>query len=289
MEQTVRIVADSSCDLPLHLVQKWDITVIPLTVHFGTDVYRDGELPVEEFWAKTSSPHHPTTSQPPVGAFEEVFERLIARSAQVLCLTLTSKHSGTFNSAQLAAQRFGEAAQVFDSQFFSLGLGIQTLVAAQTARAGRSMQEILAVLEDLRERMRLMLVLDTLEYLQRGGRADTFITVAKRMTRALNIKITIHLVEGQLRLLGASRSFKGALRRMLAQVERLGPLEHAAVVHTRLPEIADAFADQLAQIASFPRERIWLHETGAVLATHGGPGVLGMLAVPIPQGRTSEP
>lgn len=288
MEQTVRVVADSSCDLPLQLVQEWDITVVPLTVLFGTDVYRDGELSVEEFWTKTSGPHHPTTSQPPVGVFEEVFERLIATGAQVLCLTLTSKHSGTFNTARLAAQRFGEAVQVFDSQSFSLGLGIPALVAAQTARARRSMPEILALLEDLRERMRLMLVLDTLENLRRGGRADAFIAVAERMTRALNIKVTVNLVEGQLRLMGATRSFKGAVRGMLAQVERLGPLEHAAVVHTRIPEIAVAVADQLSQIASLPREHIWLRETGAVLATHGGPGVLGILAAPIPHGRASD-
>lgn len=288
MEQTVRVVADSSCDLPLQLVQEWGITVVPLTVLFGTDVYRNGELSVEEFWAKSSGPHHPTTSQPPVGVFEEVFERLIVTGAQVLCLTLTSKHSGTFGTARLAAQRFGEAVQVFDSQSFSLGLGIQALAAAQTAQVGRSMPEIVALLEDLRERMRLMLVLDTLENLQRGGRAAAFIAVAERMTRALNIKVTVNLVEGQLRLMGATRSFKGALRRILAQVERLGPLEHAAVVHTRIPKIADVFADQLAQIAGFPREQIWLHETGAVLATHGGPGVLGILAAPTPTGRTSD-
>ncbi len=147
MEQTVRIVTDSGGDLPLQLRQEYDIESVPLTVHFGAEVYRDGELTVDEFWEKAAGPHHPQTSQPPVGAYEEVFERLVALGKQVLCVTITGKHSGTFNAAHLAAQRFGEAVTVFDSLSLSLGEGVQALVAAEAARAGRSMAEILALLE----------------------------------------------------------------------------------------------------------------------------------------------
>jgi DegV family protein with EDD domain len=228
-----------------------------------------------------SGPHHPQTSQPAVGAFEAAFERLVAMGSRVLCLTITGKHSGTFNAAHLAAQRFGEAVKVFDSLSLSLGLGVQALSAAQAARAGRSMQEILTLLEDLRARMRLLIVLDTLENLRLGGRADGFIAVAERMTRVLDIKVIINMVEGQLRLLGAARSFPGAVRRVRALVERIGPLEHLAVVHTRNQEVAEWLVEELAQHIGYPKERIWLHETGAVLATHAGPVVLGVLAVPI--------
>jgi len=261
-------------------VERFKIAVVPLIVRFGTEVYQDGELSVDEFWEKGAGPHHPQTSQPSVGAFEEVFERLVAQGKQVLCLTITGKHSGTFNSARLAAQRFGEAVKVFDSLSLSLGLGIQTLTAAQAARAGRSMQEVLALLKDMRARMRVMLVFDTLENLRRGGRADGFIAVADRMTRALNIKPVINIVDGQLRLLGAARSFQRGLRRILSLVERLGPLEHLAVVHTRRQEIAEEMANWLAERTGFPRERIWVEETGAALASHAGTGVIGVLAVP---------
>jgi DegV family protein with EDD domain len=282
MEQVVRIVTDSSCDLPRRLVERFKIAVVPLIVRFGPEVYNDGELSAEEFWERASGSHHPQTSQPSVGAFEEVFERLVAQGKQVLCLTITSKHSGTFNAARVAAQHFGEKIKVFDSLSLSLGLGLQALMAAQAAQAGRSMQEILALLEDMRARMRVLIVLDTLENLRRGGRADGFIAVVDRMTRALNIKPVINMVDGQLRLLGAVRSFRSGLRRLLDQVERLGPLEHLAVVHTRRQETAEEMADQLAERTGFPRERIRVRETGAVLASHGGARLIGVLALPTP-------
>ncbi|HIE39051.1 MAG TPA: DegV family protein [Anaerolineales bacterium] len=280
MEQVVHIVTDSSCDLPRKLVERFKITVVPLIVRFGPEVYQDGELSVEAFWEKAAGPHHPQTSQPSVGVFEELFERLIARGKQVLCLTITGKHSGTFNSARLAAQRFGDAVKVFDSLSLSLGLGLQALAAAQAARAGRSMKEILAMLEDLRARMHLTILLDTLENLRRGGRANGFIAVVDRMTRVLNIKALINVVDGELRLLGAARSFEGGLKRMLRLVERLGTLEHLAVVHTRSQAVAEDMARRLAERTGFPRERIWVRETGAVLSTHAGQGVIGVLAAP---------
>jgi DegV family protein with EDD domain len=281
MEQTIRVVTDSSCDLPPQRLKELRIEVVPLTVRFGTDVYRDGDLSVEQFWEMASGPHHPQTSQPAVGAFEEVFRRLVDLGSRVLCLTITSKHSGTFNAAHLAAEHFGEAVKVFDSLSVSLGLGLQALSAAQAAGAGRSMQEILTLLEDLRARMSLLIVLDTLENLRLGGRADGFIALADRMTRVLDVKVIINMMDGQLRLLSAARAFHGALKRVLALVERMGPLEHLAVIHARNQEAAGETAEQLAQRIGYPKELIWLQETGAALATHAGPGVVGVLAVPI--------
>jgi len=280
-KQAIRIVTDSSCDLPRRLVERFKIAVVPLIVRFGPEVYDDGELSAAEFWQKAAGPHHPQTSQPSVGTFEQVFERLVAQGRQVLCLTITGKHSGTFNSARLAAQRFGEVVKVFDSLSLSLGLGLQALAAARAARDGRSMQEILALLEDMRARVRVTIVLDTLENLRRGGRADGFIAVADRMTRALNIKAIINVVDGQLRLLGAARSFRSGLRRALNLVERLGPLEHLAVVHTRRQETAEEMAGRLAECTGFPREGVWVRETKAALASHGGMGLIGVLAVPV--------
>jgi len=280
MEQVVGIVTDSSCDLPRRLVERLKIAVAPLIVRFGPEVYQDGELSVEEFWEKAAGPHHPYTSQPPVGVFEELYERLVAQGKRVLCLTITGKHSGTFNAAHLAAQRFGEAVEVFDSLSLSLGLGLQVLAAARAAQAGRSLRDILALLEDMRARTRLTIVLDTLENLRRGGRADGFIAIVDQMTRALNIKPVINVVDGQLRLLGAARSFQGGLKRVLSLIERLGPLEHLAVVHTRRQEMAEQVAGWLVERIGFPRERIWVRETGVVLASHAGVGVIGVLAVP---------
>jgi fatty acid kinase fatty acid binding subunit len=280
MVQEIGIVSDSGCDLPAQVLKELEIDIVPLTVNFGTDVYRDGEFPIEQFWQLAAGTHHPQTSQPAVGAFEAAFERLVAMGQRVVCVTITSKHSGTFNTARLAAQRFGEAVKVFDSLSLSLGQGIQAVAAAQAAKAGHSMQEVLALLEDVRARMRLIIVLDTLENLRRGGRADGFISIAERMVRALNIKVIINVDEGQLRLMGAARSLKGAMTRVITTIEQLGPPEHLAVAHTRNEQTAREMVEQLAQRTGFPREQIWMAEAGAALATHGGPGVIGAMAVP---------
>jgi DegV family protein with EDD domain len=284
MKQIVRIVTDSSCDLPRRLMERFKIAVVPLVVRFGAEVYDDGKLSADEFWQKATGQNKPQTSQPPVWAFEDLFERLVAQGRQVLCLTVTSKHSGTFNSALLAAQRFGDKVNVFDSLSCSLGHGIQVLAAAQAAWEGRTMPEILERLENLRERVRMTIVLDTLENLRRGGRADGFIPIVDRMTRVLNIKPVINMVDGQLRLLGPARSFQGGLRRVLNLVEEMGSLEYLAVVHTRSQEKAEEMANWLAERLGFPRERIWVRETGAVLASHAGKGVVGVLAVTAQEG-----
>ena len=281
MGEMIRVVTDSSCDLSSNLLEEFGIEVVPLSVLFGSEVYADGELSLDEFWDKAAGPQLPKTSQPPVGAFEAVFERIVAGGGRVLCLTLTGKHSGTVNSAHVAAQRFGGVVQIFDSHSLSLGLGWQAVSVAKAVREGWRMPEILDMLEGLRARMRLLIVLDTLENLRHGGRADAFIAVADRMTRALNIKVLIDVVDGQLRLSGAARSFKGALRRVLDAVGRLDSLEHLAVVHTRNQPLAEWVAKQLAQRIGFPEERIWLAETGPVLASHAGPGVIGVMAVPV--------
>jgi DegV family protein with EDD domain len=280
MEDTIRIVTDSSCDLSTDVLEQYGIAVVPLTVNFGTEVHPDGELSVEEFWTKLAGLQHAGTSQPPVGAFQEVFQRLVDQGKQVLCITITSKHSGTFNAAHLASQAFGGAVAVFDSLSLSLGLGEQVVSAAQRARAGQSMPEILAALEALRARMSFQIVLDTLENLRRGGRADGFISVAERMTRALNIKVIINVVEGQLRLMSAARSFRSAVNRVLSSVEHMGPLEYLAVVHTRAAEMAEATAQELARRTGLAQDRIKVQETGAALSVHAGPGVIGVVAVP---------
>jgi DegV family protein with EDD domain len=280
MTQKVAVITDTCCDLPSDILEEYGIDVVPLIVHFGTEEYDDGELTPESFWEKARGPHHPQTSQPPVGRFDRVYERLVSSGKQVLCTTVTSMHSGTFNAARLAAERFGQAVQVFDSRSLSVGLGVQTLVAAAAARAGQSMDEIVASLEDLRSRMRVLIVLDTLESLRLGGRADAFIAVAERMTRALNIKVLVNVVEGQIKLMGAARSFKGGLKRILSAVEELGPLEYLGVAHTRSLEKANEVADRLAELTGLARDRILVRETGAVLSTHAGQGVIAVMVVP---------
>ena len=281
MEESVRVVTDSSSDLPPELVVEYGIEIVPLNVHFGSEEYLDGILSADEFWERATGPEHPKTSQPSVGRYEEIFARLVAQGKQVLCVTITKEHSGTFNSARLAAERFGEAVKVFDSISASLGEGLQALAAAQAARAGSSMQEILSMLKGMRESTRLVAVLDTLKSLRLGGRADAFLAAADRMSRALNIKLIITAAQGHLRPWGAARSLKSGIRRLVNAVEQTGPLERLAVIHSRNLDKAHALADLLAQLTGYPRESILVQEIGPALASHAGPGLVGVVAVPV--------
>jgi DegV family protein with EDD domain len=284
----IRIVTDSSCDLPGELLNRFKIAVVPLVVHLATESYFDLELSPQAFWKKVADGTAPQTSRPSPGAFEQIFERLVEQGKQVLCITLTGEHSGTTDTARLAAGRFGEAVRVFDSHSLSLGVGFQALVAAKAAEAGCSMEDIVALLEDMRSRVLTMIVLDTLENVRRGGRADRFIAVVDRMTRMLDIKPIVGFEEGRLQLLGVARSFRRALNRIVDTVEELGPLEYLAVAHTRNVERAEELADRLGERFGFPREKILVREAGAVVASHAGLGAIGVFAVPGPLRRECQ-
>lgn len=284
----IRIVTDSSCDLPRQLLDRFKIAVVPLVVHFGTESYLDLELSPQAFWKKAAEGAAPQTSQPSPGAFEEIFERFVEQGKQVLCITLTGKHSGTTDTARLAAERFGAAVQVFDSHSLSLGVGFQALVAAKAVEAGCSMGDVLALLEKMRARIRTMVVLDTLENVRRGGRADRFIAIVDRMTRMLAIKPIVGFEEGRLQLLGVARSFRRALERIVDMADELGPLEYLAVAHTRNMERAEKLADRLGERFDFPREKILVREAGAVVASHAGLGAIGVFAVPGPPRRECQ-
>jgi DegV family protein with EDD domain len=276
----VRIVTDSGADLAADLVAQLQITVVPLIVRFGDETYLDGQLSIEEFWQKVSDGEpHPGTSQPSVGVFEEVFARLVDDGDSVLCLTITSKHSGTFDTARSAAQSFGDRVKVMDSLSLSLGQGFQVIAAAQAAARGLGLDELVQVAEHIQERSRLYLVLDTIEFIRRGGRADALMPILGQVTKVLRIKPVLTLVEGRLSLHSLSRSYERALTQIREQIGQMGSVQSLAVVHVRCPEVAESMAYVLAQELSFPLQQVLVTETGPLLSTHAGPHVLGVIAV----------
>lgn len=221
----------------------------------------------------------PTTSQPPVGVFRQAFERLIDLGHQVLCVTLTSRHSGTFNSAWSAAQAFGDRVTVVDSLSLSLGQGWQAIAAARMGLEGHPLKAILDHLRSLRERSHIFILLDTVENLRRGGRAAKLMPAIDRLMRALQLKPIVNVVGGELKLLGVARSYRRGVERIKAQIGRLGPFEGLAVMHTRRPDVARGLADELAKLTRTIRERIHVGETGAVLSCHAGEGIIAALGV----------
>jgi DegV family protein with EDD domain len=274
----VRIVADSGCDLPVEMARDAGVTLVPLVVRFGQEVLADTELSRERFW-EYASQTLPQTSQPSIGAFEEAYSRLVGDGAAILCLTITSKHSGTYNAAWAAAQQFPGKVIVFDSLEVSAALGLQVLEAAEAARQGLKMGEIVKRMVETRSRSRLTILLDNVDFLQQGGRMGKAISAVKELVRFLSVRPLLHIVEGQLRLKGPARSYKRGLAQLVEEALKAVPLRRIAIAHTRRAAEALALAQEIARRAAFPPEKVLVLEAGAALGSHAGPGAMGVATV----------
>ena len=271
----IRLAADTGSDYTFEQAREAGVVVVPLVVTFGDETYLDRVLDQDSFWEKAQQAQ-PKTSQPPVGAFEEAFAPLVEAGDEVLCIAITSKLSGTYGSARTAAQRFGDRVTVFDSLSLSWGQRYQIEAAQQAAAAGKSMDQVLEVVKDVQERTRIFFVLDTLEYLERGGRAAKLIAVVKKVVSLFNIKPVLTFKEGELALSGTANSFKRGLLRLQREAAQAGPCEQLAVLHTRNAEAAADFAADLAPRLGLQPADVTVTEIGAAVSAHGGPGVIGI-------------
>lgn len=274
--RSVRIVADSGCDLPPALADQYQITIVPVLVRFGQEMIASDTLTNEEFWQRASSSGQaPGTSSPAPGTFYRAFQKLVAAGYDVICMTLPGKHSGTYNAALLAAQDFGDRVRVLDTGSFSLGMGLQVLAAAKEALAGRSADFIQQVVENLRERTSIIFVLDTLEWVRRGGRLDRIIPLIDRAARMLRVKPVLEMCNGEFRLVTITRSTRNALQKLEEEVRSRLPVAALAAAYTRG---CDAVAELVARIASVANQAandIIVVEAGPAFAAHAGPGALG--------------
>ena len=277
-----KVVTDSTCDLAPEVLEELGIVVVPLVVRIGYEEFLETDLSADEFWAKVEAARRqglfPQTSQPSPGAFENVFASLVDGGDVAVCATVTSKQSGTFNSASVAARRFGEAVGVFDSWSCSLGLGFMVMAAARAAHEGASLSEVLALLEQMRERTEIFLVMDTIEYLRMGGRANAIIPILSKLMQFLQVKPIIRFVEGEIKLIGQARTFPAALKRAEQLMEGLRPFERLAVAHTRRPADAQVWAEHLGESMGF-QGQIPLAEIGPTLSCHAGPRLMAGLLV----------
>ena len=271
----VRVVTDSSCDLPADVVAEHDIEVVPLTIRFGSEEFVDRvDLTPSQFWARCgSSAALPSTAAPAPGAFEQAFRRAAAAGADgVVCVNLSSKLSATSQSAQTAAQAVeGEiAVRVIDSASVTLGLGMIVVAAARLAAGGAGIDEVAAAAEDLARRTRVHGALDTLEYLQRGGRIGK---AQALLGSILSVKPIIEVREGAVEPGPKQRTRSKALAYLAERVQAEPALENLAVLHGDAPDL-DAFLALLAP--HFPRERIVVGDLGAVVGAHTGPRTIGV-------------
>lgn len=277
----VRIVTDSSCDLSAADIERHQITVVPLTIRFGDEEFTDGQdLSAGDFYEKMAAGDElPSTAAPAPGAFEAAFRELAASGADaVVCVNLSFALSATGESAQNASRALeGEVdVRVVDSGKVSVGLGLMVKAAAEAAEAGQSADEIEALLAQLKDRVLIYAVLDTLDNLKKGGRIGT---AQALLGSALSIKPCLDLTSGVVEEAGKQRTRGKARTWLTKQVAEAGELERLALAHGAADDI-DAFTASLGD--SPAQNPLTVTLIGPVVGTHAGPGVIAAAFVPAP-------
>lgn len=272
---TVKVVTDSTADLPPALAKELGITVVPLNVHFGTEVYRDGvEILPDEFYRRlATTPRLPTTSQPTVGDFLQSYQELSQTTDEIVSIHISAKLSGTLNSANQAREQYrGDCRiEIVDSQQASLGLGMVALAANQAAQRGASMEEVVKEAQQATPRVRFFGLLDTLEYLEKGGRigkAQAFVGSLLRVKPLLIVR------DGEVHPLERARTRARGIERLYELAQEHMPLEDLAVVYSTTPDEAQTLAQRLKPF--LPDGEVFLSQVGPVVGTYLGPGVLGI-------------
>jgi len=273
---TVSIVTDSTSDLPRELAQRHRIEVVPLTVAFGAEQYRDGiDITPDEFYPRLSSGGVlPTTSQPPPALFQYVYTHLASRG-DVVSVHLSHKLSGTVETARNAARAVAPARiSVVDTGSTSMGVGLCALAAARAAERGASRDECAAAAASVARRLHVAVALDTLEYLRRGGRlgrAQSFLGGLLRLKPVLTVN------DGEVAPLARARSRQKAIDELYALLGRVDSVEEAVVLHSTTPDDAAALAERVR--AALPGVPLHTGRFGPVLGVYGGPGMLGIAVV----------
>jgi DegV family protein with EDD domain len=277
---SVCVVADAGCDLSPDLVAAHRVEIVPVFIRFGEEMVSSRELSLAEFWARAADlAQPPGTSAAGPGAFHEAFRKQVSAGHDVVCLTLPSLYSTSFNSAWVAAQEFAGRVRVVDSRSFSVGMGLQVIRAAQDALDGCGAEAIQAMLEDLRERTSVFFALDTVEWVRRGGRLARILPLLDRIARTLSVKPVIECRNGDFRLIGVTRSAQGALRRIEDEAQARIPLEAVAAAYTRGCQTASELAVRLAGLVELNHGEVMLTEAGAVFAAHAGPRAVGAAVI----------
>lgn len=274
----VAIVADSVSNLPADLVKQYDIHIVPAIVNWEGQSLLDGvDISTQAFYERLrTSKELPKTSQPSPGQFSEVFEQLVADGKSIVAITVSEALSGTYASANLALQGMtGAPIEIVDSRSASLGQGLMALAAARAAAQGATTAEIAAYVRAIVPRMRVIFVVDTLDYLHKGGR----IGGAQRLVGSvLSIKPVLHLHEGRVEPMASVRTKSKAIQHMLDTLveEAKGattPL-HAGTIHAAAPEAGAELAQRVRDLLS-PVEMV-ISELSPTLGTNVGPGTVGI-------------
>jgi DegV family protein with EDD domain len=277
---TIRVVTDSTCDIPSETAAAYGIVVVPAYINIGDHSYLDGvELSRTQFYEQLPGyKAPPTTAAPASGTFAEAYKKLAGEGATaIISIHVATSLSGVLNSARLGAEAVEEVIPVtlFDSMQLSMGLGLQAITAAKAASEGLSTAEIITMLEERRSRTHVFAQLDTLEYLRRSGRVNW---AEFGIGTLLQIKPLIHVYNGQVEMREKIRTSKRAMTQMIQYAAELGPLESIALLHTHAIDKLEMFRQQTKHLYPSDETPLAVEVTPAIGA-HVGPGGLGIACI----------
>ena len=271
----VKIVTDSAADLPAILIEELDITVVPVYLRFGEEVYRDRvDISEEEFYQRLSyDPIHPNTTQPSPQDFASVYDKLSQEADGIISIHITSKLSGTYNSAVQGKEMVRSQCpiEVVDSLTVSIAVGLIVIQAAKMAKSGMSLQQILDEVDKNIPNTHLLILFDTLKYLVKGGRVGK----AKALLGSvLSVRPLLTVRDGELVPSGQVRTRSKGIDQLLDFVKTATEIQDLAIIHSTTPDEAQALAERISPI--FPREQTIMARLGPGLGVHGGPGILAI-------------
>ena len=272
----IKIVTDSTSDLDKDTAKNLSVEIVPLNVHFGDEVYKDGiEINSDDFFDKLiNGTVFPKTSQPSVGEFIDVYEKLGNDGSDIISIHISDQLSGTINSARQAAKHLEGKIKVhiIDSKQISISLGLITISAATAVKEGKTLNEVLDLIESLIARSHVFTALDTLEYLEKGGR----IGKAKSLVgKILNFKPIIGSANGIIDAFGRGRSNTACMIKLEELVKSTGEIESIGIVYSTDKSLADKFSEQITQnlkLEKPPKS----YQIGPVIGVYGGPNVIGV-------------
>jgi DegV family protein with EDD domain len=271
----VRIITDSTADATPEIKNR--VTAVPLTVHFGTEEYIDGvTINHREFYEKlVESDELPTTSQATPDAFAQAYQKAVDAGQKAVVLTVASQLSGTYQSATIAAMDFPGSVYVVDSKTVAIGTGILAQLAVEMAEAGADAETIARRLSAERENVRLVALLDTLEYLKKGGRISKTVAFAGGL---LSIKPAVSVQDGAINMLGKARGSKQANNLLVQQIEAAGGVDFDKPVLLGYTGLSDILLEKYIADSSnlWAESKTALQSTpiGSVIGTHAGPGAI---------------
>lgn len=275
---TIRIVSDSTCDLPAEIVAEYQIKIVPLYINAGKEQFLDGiDITREQFYTRLPDFEvHPTTAVPSPQKFKAIYDSLAEEGADtILSIHISETLSAVMDMARTAAKDTVSAAiRVLDGRQLSLGTGFLVETAAKMAKAGKDVEEILVALNDQIKRTHVFAALETLEFLKRSGRMNRFMS---SLGSLLQIKPILHMRDG-VAVTEKVRTRDKAMHRIVEILSSLGKIEKIAIVHTHAP------AEKLKQLREMaagllPSDKIMVEDITPVIGAHIGPGAVGFAVI----------